>query len=223
MLLLSLVSAVVFVLLLSSCSEDKCCNRGLSRGVLSKDWIYTNDSMKLKLKLPRSWYMEVGSGYLPLSVDNDKMYSTDYVYSAKELKQADDHPILQLDELFKIILTPPTVTGGIDGPVIRFRITKSSSTHHTAQEDMEQMIKDYIDAQLMEELTTPNAERIEKIELSQGNTFYYVTPGSDMSQKSMVSGIIHKDCYNLRVEIADNDYQSIKQTLDIFSSLWIEY
>ncbi len=218
-----LVGAVVFVLFLGSCNEDKCCKRGLSRGVLSKDWIYTNDSLKLKLKLPSSWYMEVGSGYLPLSVDNEKMYSTDYIYSVAELKKADDHPILQIEELFKIILTPPTVTGNIDGAIIRFRLTKSTSTYHTAQEDVDQLIKDCIEANLLEEVKPPNTQRIEKIDLPQGNTFHYVSIGSLMTHKSMVVGIIHKDCYNLRVEIADNDYQSLQQTLNIFQSLWLEY
>jgi hypothetical protein len=225
------ITKVLFVFialttLLVSCNEEKCCEHGLARGVLSKDWVYTNDSMKLKMQLPRDWNLMEGMGYLPLSVDNDKTYSTDYVYTAKELEDSRKNPDLLIDDLFKITKTLPVVSGSMAGPVVRFQIVRSTSLYHTAKEDIEQMIRDYDEAKLnidKPRIEQDISERYEKMDLPGGKTFYYFFFNNNMDNNSVAIGIIHKDCYNLKIMIGANEGQLLEQTLKEFSGFWLEY
>jgi len=219
---------LIFLMLatvLLSCEREQVCSFGISSGVISADWVYTNDSLKLKFQLPKDWYISQSNGlsYDRISGENRSYMTEDYIYSPEELEASKKHPILLLDDFFMITKDDP-YGEKLTGPVIKFQLTRSPSPNRTAEEDIKIMIEEYDEALLFTPgFSTDINQRLRLLITPQGEAYQYFFLESKNAQRVIGVGIIHKDCYNLKIQIAADSRDQFEEALEVFRTIWMDY
>lgn len=138
------MNRILFILLaitltVMSCKNEDPCQQGVSTGVLSKDWVYTNDSLKLKLQLPRDWFIVKGLGITAMSGDNDGYMEEEYVFSKEEVEGARQVSPAPIDRVFTIAKKIYEARTG--PPIIEFHQITATTENPTPQQEILSLYK----------------------------------------------------------------------------------
>jgi len=208
-------------LFLFSCKNGDPCQQGVSTGVLSKDWIYTNDSLKLKLQLPRDWFIVTGLSITAMSDDNDGYMEEEYVFTKEEVESAKQVYPAPMDRVFTIAKKLYEVRTG--PPIIEFHQITATTENPTPQQEILSLYKHhqkygYVDIDYHSDIQN----NIELLMLPQGDDFYYFFTHPRSADTEAV-GIILKGCRILKIRIVAEDHQEFMEVLETFRNAWLEY
>jgi hypothetical protein len=213
-ILLALLIALV------SCKEEESCQQGMSTGYLSEDWIYTNDSMQLRLQLPREWYY-LAMGITPMRRKNTSDRMEEYVFTEEEVASARKDSPVPITRLLWIAKNAEE--DHIPLPKIEFHLTTSTSSKPTGEEEIIRFIKHYHKYAGLEVYDIREAHKmVNLLMLPQGDDFYYFFDNY-FAYECRAVGIIVKGCHILKIKIQAKDYEQFTEVLEEFRNFWLEY